>query len=141
MPAATVGGDAAPAATAPAAAPAAPAAPAAAAVPPGVESLTPAAPAAPAPTAAPTPAAPAARRPSAPRSSPRNDSRDVAISPADANRSSGLGASALRSIASSVGGMPPCAADGLGTTPVRRAVAIAAAVSPVHGRRPVSSSY
>jgi hypothetical protein len=42
-----------------------------------------------------------------------------------------LGASALRSIDSSVGGMPPWTADGDGTAPVSRAVAIAAAVSPV----------
>src|SRR5207247_7445854 len=142
-PAATVGEEAPPAAeptaAPPAAAPAAPAlaAPAPAAVPPAA----PLAPAAPATAAPATPATPAARRPSAPRSSPRNDSSASAISAADANRSSGLGASALRSIVSSVGGMPPCAADGLGTAPVRRAVAIAAAVSPVHGRRRVSSSY
>ena len=60
--------------------------------------------------------------------------------PADPKRSSAFVASAFRVIASSAGGIPLCSADGLGTAPVSRAVAIAAAVSPVHGRRPVRSS-
>ena len=64
----------------------------------------------------------------------------AAIAGADAKRSSGFGASAFRSIASRIGGTFARTADGLGTGPLRRAVAIAAAVSPSHGRRPVSSS-
>ena len=62
------------------------------------------------------------------------------MSDAVAKRPSGLVASAFWVMPSSVGGIPPWTADGLGTAPVSRAVAIAAAVSPVHGRRPVSSS-
>ena len=62
------------------------------------------------------------------------------MSSADANRCSGSRAIALRVIASRMGGTPARMPEGLGTAPVRRAVAIAAALSPVHGRWPVRSS-
>src|SRR5262245_2414225 len=139
-PAARVGEVPVPAAPAPAApAPAAPAPAAPSAAPATAAPATPAPPGpSPLPAAAPAPApAPAAE----PGASPAKASSASAISFADPNRSEGFVASALRSIASSAGGMPPWTAEGLGTGPVRRAVAIAAAVSPVHGRRPVRSSY
>ena len=44
-------------------------------------------------------------------------------------------------MASRAGGMPARTADGDGTEPDSRAIAIEAALSPSNGRRPVSISY
>ena len=55
-------------------------------------------------------------------------------------RSAGFMAMAFQSIDSRTAGMPWRSVDGAGGGPDRRASAIAAAVSPSHGRRPVSIS-
>src|SRR5258706_2066655 len=57
-------------------------------------------------------------------------SRASAIAAADSNRSAGSRAIARRAIASSAGGTDGFAASALGVGPLRRAVAIAAALSP-----------
>src|SRR3954454_12245838 len=90
------------------------------------------------PPTAPTPAAVATPR------SPAADfdvSIASAIADADANRSIGSGASALRVIAARSGGTEVRTSAGSGTGPLRRARATLAALSPSHGRTPVSISY
>src|SRR3954467_6440856 len=102
----------------------------------GLERATPAEAATP-PTAA-TPAAVAPPRP------PAGDPAvpiPAAIADADANRSIGSGASALRVIAARSGGTEVRTSAGSGTGPLRRARATLAALSPSHGRTPVSISY
>src|SRR6185312_12898901 len=64
-----------------------------------------------------------------------------AIAEADSKRSIGSGASALRVIAARSGGTEGRASAGSGTGPLRRASATLAALSPSHGRTPVSISY
>src|SRR4029450_11385789 len=101
----------------------------------GFERATPAdaatpAPAAAAPTAVPTPAGPARR----------GARRASGVAGGDAKRSTGRGASALRVIAARSGGTDGRTAIGSGTGPLRRASATPAALSPSHGRVPVSIS-
>ncbi len=106
----------------------------------GLERATPPYAAAPA-TPAPAIAAPAAMVPAALAAwVDRAPSRASAIAPADANRSDGIGASALRVIAAMSGGNEGRASAGSGTGPVSRPRATDAALSPSHGRRPVSIS-
>src|SRR5687767_11409206 len=70
----------------------------------------------------------------------RDVSRASAIEAADSNRSIGLDASALRVIAARSGGSDGRTSTGSGTGPDSRASATLAALSPSHGRLPVSIS-
>ena len=71
----------------------------------------------------------------------RDASSASAIAAAEAKRSIGSGARALRVIAARSGGIDGRTRAGSGTGPLRRASATAAALSPSHGRVPVSISY
>ena len=63
------------------------------------------------------------------------------MTPAEAHRSRGSSASARRVMAARSGGTDGRTAIGSGTGPDRRASATLAALSPSHGRDPVSISY
>ena len=72
--------------------------------------------------------------------SARYVSRASAMAAAVGNRSPGSSAMARRTIASRAGGMPARTSAISGGRAARRAIAIAAALSPSNGRRPVSIS-